>query len=136
MGDPALYPEIRTARFLYAMQWLPPDLRADYQARQQTTVDRQQHVLHTKAACMLEVILGPSGSHVVFVLIEVPLEKHGVEVRKVVVDPLLAVAVLGIVAKVARQEERRVLVAQSADLRVLAGVTHRTARRWQLSAYS
>eukprot|EP00962_Isochrysis_galbana_P038991 scaffold13937_cov108-Isochrysis_galbana.AAC.6 len=35
MGDPALYPEIRTARFLYAMQWLPPDLRADYQARQQ-----------------------------------------------------------------------------------------------------
>eukprot|EP00962_Isochrysis_galbana_P036777 scaffold12774_cov153-Isochrysis_galbana.AAC.6 len=35
MGDPAQYPEIRTARFLYAMQWLPPDLRADYQARQQ-----------------------------------------------------------------------------------------------------
>jgi len=37
MGDPALYPEVRTARllYLYAMQWLPPDLRADYQARQQ-----------------------------------------------------------------------------------------------------
>jgi len=36
MGDPALYPEVRTARFLiYAMQWLPPDFRADYQARQQ-----------------------------------------------------------------------------------------------------
>eukprot|EP00962_Isochrysis_galbana_P041776 scaffold15406_cov119-Isochrysis_galbana.AAC.11 len=35
MGDPALYPEVRTARFLYAMQWLPPDCRADYQARQQ-----------------------------------------------------------------------------------------------------
>eukprot|EP00962_Isochrysis_galbana_P036144 scaffold12452_cov113-Isochrysis_galbana.AAC.6 len=32
MGDPALYPEVRTARFLYAMQWLPPDFRADYQA--------------------------------------------------------------------------------------------------------
>eukprot|EP00962_Isochrysis_galbana_P033245 scaffold11094_cov135-Isochrysis_galbana.AAC.5 len=35
MGDPALYPEIRTARFLYAMQWLPRDFIADYQARQQ-----------------------------------------------------------------------------------------------------
>eukprot|EP00962_Isochrysis_galbana_P056822 scaffold28955_cov139-Isochrysis_galbana.AAC.1 len=35
MGDPALYPEIRTARFLYAMQWLPRDFTADYQARQQ-----------------------------------------------------------------------------------------------------
>eukprot|EP00962_Isochrysis_galbana_P042729 scaffold16056_cov132-Isochrysis_galbana.AAC.1 len=31
MGDPAQYPEIRAARFQYAMQWLPPDLRADYQ---------------------------------------------------------------------------------------------------------
>eukprot|EP00962_Isochrysis_galbana_P036575 scaffold12670_cov119-Isochrysis_galbana.AAC.7 len=35
MGDPAQYPEVRMARFLYAMQWLPPDLRADYGARQQ-----------------------------------------------------------------------------------------------------
>eukprot|EP00962_Isochrysis_galbana_P021544 scaffold6356_cov118-Isochrysis_galbana.AAC.5 len=35
MGDPAQYPEIRAARFQYAMQWLPPDLRADYQLRQQ-----------------------------------------------------------------------------------------------------
>eukprot|EP00962_Isochrysis_galbana_P058314 scaffold31303_cov157-Isochrysis_galbana.AAC.2 len=34
MGDPARYPEIRTARFLYAMQWLPRDFTADYQARQ------------------------------------------------------------------------------------------------------
>eukprot|EP00962_Isochrysis_galbana_P021420 scaffold6320_cov126-Isochrysis_galbana.AAC.3 len=34
MGDPALYPEVRTARFLYAMQWLPRDFTADYQARQ------------------------------------------------------------------------------------------------------
>jgi len=25
MGDPSRYPEIRMARFLYAMQWLPPD---------------------------------------------------------------------------------------------------------------
>eukprot|EP00962_Isochrysis_galbana_P021607 scaffold6377_cov125-Isochrysis_galbana.AAC.3 len=88
---------------------------------------------HTEAACMLEVILGPSGSHVVFVLIEVHLEKLSVEVRKVVVDPLLAI--LCIIAKVARQEQRRVLKAQSADLRVLAGVTHRAARRCQLSAY-
>eukprot|EP00962_Isochrysis_galbana_P025131 scaffold7723_cov100-Isochrysis_galbana.AAC.4 len=36
MGDPSRYPEIRmAARFLYAMQWLPPDLRADYGLRQQ-----------------------------------------------------------------------------------------------------
>jgi len=34
MGDPSRYPEIRMARFLYAMKWLPPDLRADYQLRQ------------------------------------------------------------------------------------------------------
>eukprot|EP00962_Isochrysis_galbana_P041870 scaffold15465_cov141-Isochrysis_galbana.AAC.1 len=88
---------------------------------------------HAKAACMLEVILGPSGSPVAFVLSEVHLEKLSVEVRKVVVDPLLAV--LRIVAKVARQEQRRVLKAQSADLRVVAGVTHRAARRCQLSDY-
>eukprot|EP00962_Isochrysis_galbana_P040547 scaffold14708_cov108-Isochrysis_galbana.AAC.1 len=30
MGNPAQYPEIRAARFQYAMQWLQPDLRADY----------------------------------------------------------------------------------------------------------
>eukprot|EP00962_Isochrysis_galbana_P056105 scaffold27956_cov129-Isochrysis_galbana.AAC.1 len=35
MGDPALYPEIRTARFIYAMQRLPRDFTADVQARQQ-----------------------------------------------------------------------------------------------------
>eukprot|EP00962_Isochrysis_galbana_P032603 scaffold10724_cov150-Isochrysis_galbana.AAC.1 len=34
MGDPALYPEIRTARFIYAMQRLPCDFTADVQARQ------------------------------------------------------------------------------------------------------
>eukprot|EP00962_Isochrysis_galbana_P036210 scaffold12471_cov111-Isochrysis_galbana.AAC.4 len=88
---------------------------------------------HAKAACMLEVILGPRGSPVAFVLSEVHLEKLSVEVRKVVVDPLLAV--LRIVAKVARQEQRRVLEAQSADLRVVAGVTHLAARRCQLSDY-
>eukprot|EP00962_Isochrysis_galbana_P033327 scaffold11144_cov111-Isochrysis_galbana.AAC.7 len=35
MGDPSLYPEIRTARFIYAMQRLPRDFTADVQARQQ-----------------------------------------------------------------------------------------------------
>eukprot|EP00962_Isochrysis_galbana_P051063 scaffold22411_cov110-Isochrysis_galbana.AAC.4 len=35
MGDPAMYPEIRTARFIYAMQRLPSDFTADVQARQQ-----------------------------------------------------------------------------------------------------
>eukprot|EP00962_Isochrysis_galbana_P019211 scaffold5591_cov122-Isochrysis_galbana.AAC.1 len=35
MGDPARYPEIRTARFIYAMQRLPRDFTADVQARQQ-----------------------------------------------------------------------------------------------------
>eukprot|EP00962_Isochrysis_galbana_P033710 scaffold11336_cov133-Isochrysis_galbana.AAC.3 len=34
MGDPALYPEIRTARFVYAMQRLPRDFTDDVQARQ------------------------------------------------------------------------------------------------------
>eukprot|EP00962_Isochrysis_galbana_P019775 scaffold5766_cov110-Isochrysis_galbana.AAC.2 len=34
MGDPAMYPEIRTARFIYAMQRLPRDFTADVQARQ------------------------------------------------------------------------------------------------------
>eukprot|EP00962_Isochrysis_galbana_P018867 scaffold5475_cov127-Isochrysis_galbana.AAC.1 len=35
MGDPSRYPEIRMARFMYAMQWLAPDVRADYGLRQQ-----------------------------------------------------------------------------------------------------
>eukprot|EP00962_Isochrysis_galbana_P019286 scaffold5611_cov132-Isochrysis_galbana.AAC.18 len=30
MGDPSRYPDIRMARFMYAMQWLPRNLRADY----------------------------------------------------------------------------------------------------------
>eukprot|EP00962_Isochrysis_galbana_P025891 scaffold8005_cov118-Isochrysis_galbana.AAC.16 len=49
MGEPSRYPEIRMARFLYAMQWLPPDLRADYDLRQQWIMDRQQHVLPRRA---------------------------------------------------------------------------------------
>jgi len=29
MGDPALYPDIRHARHIYALQWLPRALRDD-----------------------------------------------------------------------------------------------------------
>jgi len=35
MGDPAMYPEIRTARNIYALQRLPRDFTADVQARKQ-----------------------------------------------------------------------------------------------------
>eukprot|EP00962_Isochrysis_galbana_P012553 scaffold3551_cov118-Isochrysis_galbana.AAC.6 len=45
MGDPSRYPDIRMARFMYAMHWLPPDLRAHYHAS--ATMDRQQHDLMT-----------------------------------------------------------------------------------------
>eukprot|EP00962_Isochrysis_galbana_P015487 scaffold4440_cov109-Isochrysis_galbana.AAC.2 len=45
MGDARKYPEIRAARFQYAMLWLPKKISADYGLRhnsQQSTVDRQQ----------------------------------------------------------------------------------------------
>eukprot|EP00962_Isochrysis_galbana_P037551 scaffold13167_cov123-Isochrysis_galbana.AAC.5 len=44
MGDARKYkyPEIRAARFHYAIVWLPKKLSADYGLRQQWTVDRQQ----------------------------------------------------------------------------------------------
>eukprot|EP00962_Isochrysis_galbana_P001417 scaffold356_cov135-Isochrysis_galbana.AAC.8 len=35
MGDPAMYPEIRSARNIYALQRLPRDFTADVQARKQ-----------------------------------------------------------------------------------------------------
>eukprot|EP00962_Isochrysis_galbana_P013252 scaffold3768_cov184-Isochrysis_galbana.AAC.2 len=35
MGDPAMYPEIRAARSVYALQRLPRDFTADVQARKQ-----------------------------------------------------------------------------------------------------
>ena len=35
MGDPAMYPEIRAARNVYALQRLPSDFTADPQARKQ-----------------------------------------------------------------------------------------------------
>eukprot|EP00962_Isochrysis_galbana_P051236 scaffold22615_cov133-Isochrysis_galbana.AAC.3 len=41
------YPEIRMARFLYAMQWLPRDLRADYQLRQQWMIDNNNNMSYT-----------------------------------------------------------------------------------------
>eukprot|EP00962_Isochrysis_galbana_P000230 scaffold59_cov119-Isochrysis_galbana.AAC.5 len=53
MGDPAQYPEIRAARFQYAMQWLPPDLRADYQLRQQW-IDNNMSYLDGLALAVLQ----------------------------------------------------------------------------------
>eukprot|EP00962_Isochrysis_galbana_P009334 scaffold2611_cov114-Isochrysis_galbana.AAC.6 len=53
MGDPAQYPEIRAARFQYAMQWLPPDLRADYQLRQQW-IDNNMSYLDGRALAVLQ----------------------------------------------------------------------------------
>jgi len=35
MGDPAMYPDIRAARNVYALQRLPSDFSADPQARKQ-----------------------------------------------------------------------------------------------------
>jgi len=35
MGDAYEYPEIRAARFQYAMLWLPANVRADYGLRDQ-----------------------------------------------------------------------------------------------------
>eukprot|EP00962_Isochrysis_galbana_P053939 scaffold25482_cov165-Isochrysis_galbana.AAC.4 len=53
MGDPAQYPEIRAARFQYAMQWLPSDLRADYQLRQQW-IDNNMSYLDGRALAVLQ----------------------------------------------------------------------------------
>eukprot|EP00962_Isochrysis_galbana_P015088 scaffold4328_cov135-Isochrysis_galbana.AAC.9 len=53
MGDPEQYPEIRAARFQYAMQWLPPDLRADYQLRQQW-IDKYMFYLDGLALAVLQ----------------------------------------------------------------------------------
>eukprot|EP00962_Isochrysis_galbana_P027853 scaffold8767_cov121-Isochrysis_galbana.AAC.8 len=53
MGDPSRYPEIRMVRFLYAMQWLPPDLRADYHLRQQW-IDNNRSYLDARALAVLQ----------------------------------------------------------------------------------
>eukprot|EP00962_Isochrysis_galbana_P044545 scaffold17333_cov152-Isochrysis_galbana.AAC.3 len=47
------YPEIRAARFQYAMQWLPSDLRADYQLRQQW-IDNDMSYLDGLALAVLQ----------------------------------------------------------------------------------
>eukprot|EP00962_Isochrysis_galbana_P026377 scaffold8181_cov116-Isochrysis_galbana.AAC.1 len=39
MGDPALYPKIRTARHMYALQWLPREVRDDRPLLQQQLVN-------------------------------------------------------------------------------------------------
>eukprot|EP00962_Isochrysis_galbana_P004056 scaffold1130_cov127-Isochrysis_galbana.AAC.8 len=53
MGDPSRYPEIRMARFMYAMQWLPRDLRADYGLRQQW-IDNNMSYLDALALALLQ----------------------------------------------------------------------------------
>jgi len=35
MGDPSRYPEIRTARHMYALRWLPREIRDDRPLLQQ-----------------------------------------------------------------------------------------------------
>eukprot|EP00962_Isochrysis_galbana_P011841 scaffold3344_cov138-Isochrysis_galbana.AAC.4 len=47
------YPEIRMARFTYAMQWLPRDLRDDYQLRQQW-IDNNMTYLDALALAFLQ----------------------------------------------------------------------------------
>eukprot|EP00962_Isochrysis_galbana_P017171 scaffold4939_cov121-Isochrysis_galbana.AAC.2 len=44
MGDPSRYPEIRTARHLYALRWLPREIRDDQMVRAAWTVYRTVHV--------------------------------------------------------------------------------------------
>ena len=53
MGDPSRYPDIRMARFMYAMQWLPRDLRADYGLRQQW-IDKNMSYLDALALALLQ----------------------------------------------------------------------------------
>jgi len=50
-----------------------------------------------------------------------------VEIREVIVDPLLAS--LGVVGEISRQPLQRVYVARRADLGVHRGVAHRSARQ-------
>eukprot|EP00962_Isochrysis_galbana_P020884 scaffold6130_cov112-Isochrysis_galbana.AAC.3 len=53
MGDPSRYPEIRTARHMYALQWLPREIRDDRPLLQQwidnnMTYQRPGDALHTR----------------------------------------------------------------------------------------
>eukprot|EP00962_Isochrysis_galbana_P029796 scaffold9591_cov98-Isochrysis_galbana.AAC.3 len=64
MGDAYEYPEIRMARFQYAMRWLPPNVRADYPSSSRpaerrtglTTIPRYHDGL---------IALGRVGQHVI-----------------------------------------------------------------------
>jgi len=53
MGDPSRHQEIRMARFMYAMQWLPHDLRDDYGLRQQW-IDNNMSYLDALALALLQ----------------------------------------------------------------------------------
>eukprot|EP00962_Isochrysis_galbana_P019516 scaffold5684_cov127-Isochrysis_galbana.AAC.1 len=55
MGDPAMYPEIRSARNVYALQRLPRDFTADVQARKQW-VDNNLTYLDTELAKISDII--------------------------------------------------------------------------------
>eukprot|EP00962_Isochrysis_galbana_P019435 scaffold5664_cov115-Isochrysis_galbana.AAC.11 len=53
MGDPALYPEIRTARHMYALQWLPREVRDDRPLLQQW-IDNNMTYLDARALVVFQ----------------------------------------------------------------------------------
>eukprot|EP00962_Isochrysis_galbana_P021397 scaffold6313_cov113-Isochrysis_galbana.AAC.6 len=57
MGDPSRYPEIRLARHMYALQWLPRDVRDDRPLLQQW-IDNNMSYLDARA---LEVFQSGDG---------------------------------------------------------------------------
>eukprot|EP00962_Isochrysis_galbana_P029196 scaffold9322_cov120-Isochrysis_galbana.AAC.8 len=76
---------------------------------------------------------GPGVPTKVMVSILKVRERARVEVSHVVVDPLLPKK--SVITEVTRQPLQRIDGARSANLGVARGVAHRSARRWQLSAY-
>jgi len=53
MGDPSLYPEIRTARHMYALRWLPREIRDDRPLLQQW-IDNNMSYLDARALVVLQ----------------------------------------------------------------------------------
>jgi len=54
MGDPSRYPEIRMARHMYALQWLPREIRDDRPLLQQW-IDNNMSSYLPRRACALAV---------------------------------------------------------------------------------
>eukprot|EP00962_Isochrysis_galbana_P041525 scaffold15267_cov118-Isochrysis_galbana.AAC.13 len=53
MGDPARYPEIRMARHMYALQWLPREVRDDRPLLQQW-IDNNMSYLDARALVVFQ----------------------------------------------------------------------------------